>query len=405
MEFFEVKSYTETINIVQELVKGFSTREKIVSINDALNKVLAIDIFSKEDLPNFDKSTVDGYAVKAANTYGATEAIPTLLSLIGAVSMGESFDGKIIDGQTVYVPTGAKIPSGANGVVMIENSEVFGEQIAISKSVANGANITKAGDDVAKNKIIAKAGERVTPFLIGVLAGIGINKVTIYDTLRFGIISTGDELVDIEEKVENGKVRDINSYCIGALIKAFGEEVVFSLMIKDDYKTLISNLDKATKIADIVLISGGSSVGIKDYTYKAIEDICGEVKVKGVAIKPGKPTIIGSKGDVLIAGLPGHPMAAALVFETVIKKAISLARREKAKVIAYAYAKSNFPSTPGRTTCQPINMYLENGKMFIIPLFAKSGVISALKKADGYIIIKENDEGITEGRLVKVYSF
>lgn len=405
MEFFQVKAYSETLKIVGELIKGFAYKSKVVAINEALNKTLAKDIISFEDLPNFDKSTVDGYAVKANNTHGASEALPTLLTLIGSVSMGESFDKELTDGQTVYVPTGAKIPNGSDSVVMIENCEIFGKQIAINKSIAKGTNIIKTGDDVCKKTLIASKGDILTPFFIGVLAGLGVKEVEVFDTIKFGIISTGDELVGIEEKAENGKIRDINTHCLSALIMDFGGEVVFSSRLNDDYDALLTNLEKATKFADVVLISGGSSVGIKDFTYRAIENICGEVKIKGIAIKPGKPTIIGSSGSVLVAGLPGHPMAAALVFETVIKKAITLVRGQKEKVIAYAYAKNNFPSTPGRTTCQLVSLQIDSGKAYISPLFAKSGIISALKNADGYIIIEENDEGIAEGRLVKVYGF
>ncbi len=405
MEFFQVKSYSETLKIIKDTVKNFADRRIITPIYGAWNKTLAEDIFSKEDLPDFDKSTVDGYAVKANNTHGASEAVPALLDLIGVVNMGESFIGEIKNGQTVYVPTGGKIPNGADSVVMIENCEVFGNQIAVYKSVAVGANVIRVGDDVTKNTLIATTGSVLTPFLIGVLAGLGIDKVSVYDTIKFGIISTGDELVKIEDTPKNGQIRDINTHCLGALVKACGGEVVVSSLIKDEYNLLYESLQKATDICDVVIISGGSSVGLKDFTYKVIEDICGEVKVKGIAMKPGKPTILGNKGSVLVAGLPGHPMAAAMVFEIVIKKAISQIRGEKEKVIAYASARFNFPSTPGRTTCQLVSINFENGKPYILPLFAKSGIISALKEADGYIIIGENDEGIAEGRMVKVYGF
>lgn len=405
MNFFEVRPYAEAVEMTKELIKKAALQYETVPLQKGLFCTLSKNILSKEDLPPFDKSTVDGYAVKASNTYGATESVPTLLKVAGKVEMGTCFACSVKSGEAVYVPTGARMPDGADAAVMIENCEMFGSQVAVYKSAAPFSNVLQKGVDALSGSVVAKRGETLSPFMTGVFAGLGISEIEVYKPLRFAVISTGDELKDIGEEIKDGEIRDVNTYALSALIKADGHEVVYRARCKDNFDELFSSLQKAAERADIVLLSGGSSVGEKDYTFAAIERLCGNVKMKGIALKPGKPTIAGGIGGVSVFGLPGHPMAAAVVYEALIGKAVAELRGQKKKILTYAKAKINFPSSPGRTTCQPVTLHYEDGNVYAEPVFSKSGVIRPLAEADGYVMLSENAEGVNAGETLEVLRF
>lgn len=404
MKFFEVVPYKDALQIAEGLIKTAAKEEVTIKTADALGKVLPSDITARENLPPFDKSTVDGYAVRASDTFGASEAVPSIQELAGQIEMGEEYDGELLSGQAVYIPTGARMPKGADSAVMIENCQVFGKFVAIHKSIAVGGNVLYSGADVKVNSTVAARGNRITPFSIAALAGLGVEYLNVYRALRISVISTGDEIVGISENITAGQVRDINTYLLSSLIEKDGHKLVYSTHCKDDFDEIAEAVIAGARISDIVLVSGGSSQGKKDYVKPVLEKLCPKLLINGIALKPGKPTLAASLDGAAVFGLPGHPMAAAVVYEALISQAIGNVRGQSKEFI-WAKAAINFPSTPGRTTCQPVSLSYEEGEAFALPLFSKSGAVSALSKAQGYVLLDENAEGVEAGKRLRVRRF
>ncbi|MEG2453256.1 MAG: molybdopterin molybdotransferase MoeA [Clostridia bacterium] len=402
MDFFNVMTLDNAKKQVMSRL-NYLNKSQNISLQKSLNKILFIDIVATENLPSFCKSTVDGYAVRAEDTYGATESSPTLLKLLGSVVMGKPASDVVSSGKTQYVPTGGMLPSGADSAIMIENTDLFNDNVAILKSVHLRENTLNIGEDVAKGSIVANKGDKITPLKIGVLAGLGVCNVTVYNDISVYIISTGDELIDISSPAEDGKVRDINSFVLESLAKNSGFRVCGISRVLDDFDALVSAILNATKVADIVLVSGGSSVGEKDFTYRAIKRFNNDVFIKGISLKPGKPTIVGSANGKLVFGLPGHPMASAIVYKMLVERAIYESRGQPFLPKFFAETSVNFPSSSGRTTCQPVKCAFENGKVLAVPLFGKSGIISSLDEADGIVVIPDNVEGINKNQVVAVF--
>lgn len=406
MEFFKVVSVEEGKKLLEENLRDYEFETEEVDILHSLNRALAKNIYSSIDVPEFNRSTVDGYAIKVGDSHGASDSIPSILNIIGEVKMGELANKVIKSGETMYVPTGGMIPDGADGMIMIENTEKMDEStLLIYKPISQGENIVYKGDDIKKDALALEKGRKITPEVIGVLAALGIGKVQVYKKPKFYIISTGDEIIDIEEELTMGKIRDINSYALSGLIHNLGGEVVDRVIIKDDYNLLRSEVEKALDLADIVLISGGSSVGAKDYTHKVIDSFHGKgVFVHGVSIKPGKPTVMGEGNGKLIFGLPGHPVSSIIVFKTFIEDFIKdkLGVKDIGPRVR-AIMDFNFPSAPGRVTYQMVKLKEEKGLFYATPTFGKSGMISLLSESQGYIIIESHEEGIYKGEEREVY--
>lgn len=375
----------------------FFDKEK-VSLLNSLGRYTANKIISKDYVPNFNKSTVDGYAVKAQSTYGASDSIPAMFDLIGEVDMGKEVEKSIESSETVYVPTGGMIPEGADAVVMIEYSEELGDEIFLSAAVSHGENIIYRGEDIKDGDILLDEFCKIRPQNIGAFAAGGISKVEVIKNPSFSIISTGDEIKGVEEELKPGEIRDINSYTLGALVDECGCTLNGSSVVVDDLELLKDEIKKAVDSSDIILLSGGSSVGNKDYTCRAIEELGGEILIHGISIKPGKPTIIGDIDGKLVVGLPGHPVSAMIVFKALIEEVI---KKEKIKPHRMNLEKS-IHSTPGRTTYQPVILGKEDGS--VIPIYGKSGVISLLGKAFGYVIIPSEKEGFNTGDSVEVWA-
>lgn len=394
LNFFKVASVSDAQERIKTLLRGCRGVEK-VSLRDSRGRILAEDIHSQEDVPNFNKSTVDGYAVVAKDTYGASESLPTILSNIGRVEMGEEPSFNLEAGQCAYVPTGGMLPEGSTGVVMVEYSEELEDEAFLHSSVSNGENIIYRGEDIREGDTILNAGAEMTPENMGALAAAGVMELPVYRKIVFSIISTGDEIRDTSKGIETAQVRDINSYTIGASIEKFGGVVDSIAIIGDDLDLLKGKIEESFKSSDVVILSGGSSVGTKDFTLKAIEELGGEIIIHGISMKPGKPTIIGRIGEKLVVGLPGHPVSATMVFRALFEEAMTGGRE-----IPYRLPLAkDIHSTPGRTTYQTVT--IEEGKA--VPTYGKSGVISLLSKAFGYIIIPTHKEGYRSDEIVEVY--
>ncbi|MDK2799150.1 MAG: molybdopterin molybdotransferase [Clostridiales bacterium] len=406
MKFLKVLSVDETKEELTVTFANFNLAIEELDIVDALDRILAQDIVSPMDVPQFNRSTVDGYAIKSFDSHGTSDFMPGFLKVIGAVSIGESTNLSVSAGEAVYVPTGGIIPEGADSVIMIEHIEKLDENtIAVYKPICTGENIIYAGDDIKKQQLVLEKGKKITPQDIGVLAAIGISKIKTYKKPRFYIISTGDEIIDLDETLTLGKIRDINGYVLSALVQKVGGEVVDKVIVKDNFDLLRKEVQKGIDIADIILISGGSSVGIRDFTYDVINSFKGKgVFVHGVAIKPGKPTIIGEAEGKAVFGLPGHPVSAMMVFKIFVEYFIKARMGIKEHFnMTKAIMDFNVHSSPGKETYQMVHLQEREGKFYAVPSFGKSGFITLLSKSSGYIIIKDHIEGLNKGEEVNVY--
>lgn len=377
-------------------------------IFDALGRTAAKKVCSGLNIPDFNRSTVDGYAVVAKDTYGAGESMPVFLDIIGSVDMGKPTTLKVASGKAVYVPTGGMIPEGADAMLMIEYAENLDEgTIAAYTAVAPGDGIMMAGEDIKAGGTLLTKGTRLKPSHIGVLAASGIVEVEVYKKPRVAVISTGDEIRDPFGSVEFGQIRDINTYILAAQAIELGAEVTMKTVVSDAYELLRSKVEEAAEENDIVIISGGSSVGNKDVTAKVIDSF-GEpgVFVHGVAIKPGKPTILGRINAAAVFGLPGHPVSASMVFRVFVTYLIDqLMGREESIIKVPAVCSINVHASPGKETYQMVELQEEEGRYTALPIHGKSGAISLLSKSKGYIKIDANKEGIKKGETVFVELF
>lgn len=406
MEFFKVSSVEDSRKLILDEFSGYTLQSEELELEKATGRTLSEDVVSKEDVPGFDRSTVDGYAIVAEDSHGATDSIPSLLIIKGEVRMGEEAAEVLKSGEAIYVPTGGMIPKGATAMVMIENTEKMDDStLLIYKPVAVGENILFKGEDVRTGQPVLKKGYKLTAQGIGVLASLGITKAKVYKKPRVHIISTGDEIIDIGEKLDLGKIRDINSYSIGSLVESLGGELSGRVIIGDDYDLLLKGVLEGLEKCDILILSGGSSVGTRDYTYQVIEALGGKgVLIHGLAIKPGKPTIVGDGKGKLVVGLPGHPVSSIVVFKAIVEPFIrGLMSREDILPQVKAVVTQNFPSSPGKETYHMVRLGMENGEYLATPSFGKSGMITLLSGSQGYIVIREHEEGVNRGELRDIF--
>ena len=392
----------EAVRIILEKIPEAADVET-VGLPDALGKVVAEDILSPEDLPAYARSTVDGFAVRAADTYGCSEALPAMVTYAGKVLMGEDEKRVLPKGSCMQVPTGGQVPEGADAVVMVEHSEDLGDEFRyMLKPVAPGENVNAKGDDIAIGGVAVPKGTLIEPRHTAVLAALGISELKVRKPLTVGILSTGDELVDYTETPKGTEIRNINSVTLAAAVQALGCIAKTYPIVPDEEDALRAAIDTVRKECDFLIISGGSSVGERDNVNRVLASF-GEVFFHGVALKPGKPTMFAMlDGDVPAFGLPGHPAAAFYTFHLFAKPAI-LKRRGAIAVPRYVEAElsQKVPSNHGRE--EILGVALENGKA--VPLPAKSGVVSVLSKADGTITIPRDLEGLERGAKVKVLLF
>ena len=405
----------DTLEAARQKILGFAslwkfpheelTLNQVLSFGFARPKILAEDLYSPDDIPGFARSTVDGYALLASDSAGAGEAIPVFLKLAGTVAMGKPVDFSIQSGECAYVPTGGMLPAGADAVVMVEHCENAAENIAVYEAAAAGAGTALAGEDVRKGGLLLRRGALIRPQEAGALAAAGVNSVPVFAPLALSLISTGDELIPSEQNPRPGEIRDINTTALKAQALKRGFRVLSSRLFGDDEKRLEAAMREALPESDILLVSGGSSQGEKDYTAGIFNRISKPgVFTHGLALKPGKPTILGwdEKSQTLLVGLPGHPVAAMMVFELLLGWLFDKLFDRPSLFAIPAKISCNLPASPGRAVCQPVILHLKEGSYTAEPVFGKSGMITTLTQADGYIIIDLNKEGLTKGEDVLV---
>ena len=407
MKLLKVDTVEEAKNKMDHHFSGIYLNEIEIDTYQGLGRVLAEDHYAPFDLPEFHRSTVDGYALWSQDTFGVSDSLPVFLQCVGNVEMGEKTSLKVSTGKAVYVPTGGMIPAGADGVVMIEYVEILDSHtIAVHRPVAPGDGMVLKGEDLKKDSLFLKKGRKIKPQDVGALAAVGINRIKVLEKPKVAILSTGDEIVSPEEEVSFGKIRDINTYTLSAMAEELGWEVTFKAVVKDEYGLLINTLKPLIGQNHMVIISGGSSVGTKDVTAKVIDELGDPgVFVHGVAVKPGKPTIIGKAGNTALFGLPGHPVSAMIVFKIFVEYlSQSLTKQELHKeLVLQALADTNIHSSPGKETYQMVVLETVNDTYIAKSIHGKSGAISLMTRAQGYIKIDTNKEGVKKGEKVKVY--
>ncbi|WP_071461447.1 molybdopterin molybdotransferase MoeA [Bacillus massilinigeriensis] len=406
MKFFNVKTVEEAFALIDEKV-GIVTDTESCPLEKALHRVLAEDIIAAENVPAFDRSTVDGYAVFAKDTYGSSESMPGFLTVDGEVKMGEKAAHPLSRGKAIYVPTGGMLPAGSDSVLMIEHCEELAGLLNTYRQVAPGENVIRKGEDITEGERILQAGKKLRPQEIGALASLGIKKMKVYRKVNAAYLSTGDEIVPFHtEKLETGQIRDINYLTVASLAKEWGIDVLYGGITADDYHEFSTRAKELYEKADCLILSGGSSVGAKDYTTEVIQSL-GEpgVFVHGISIKPGKPTILAMADGKPIIGLPGHPASAMIIFklfgERILKKRTGENSERKPDRI-FARIGKNIPSSPGRSDYIRVQLSEKNGEWWAEPIIGKSGLITTLVKSDGIVEISSAKEGISQGDYVPV---
>ena len=397
-----VKTPEDVLALIKEEFSPLGQGET-VSLSAAMGRILAEDIAAGEYVPNFDRSTVDGFAVRARDTFGCTDAIPAILPLQQTVQMGQGADFPLNAEACVAVPTGGAVPKGADSVVMLEYTEDYGDgTIGISRPVAPGENMIFRGDDVFPGKVILQKGRVLSSADIGALAAIGRVRVPVVKKPTVGVISTGDELVPPEVQPCPGQIRDVNSPMLEAMLTAFGCHVINYGIVTDDEALLTQKVRQAAAECDAVLLSGGSSVGVKDAACRIIESM-GRLLLHGIAIKPGKPTILGKAGPKPLVGLPGHPVAAYFITKLFVLPLLGrLSGRDMTAYTVTAKVTQSISANHGRAQYHCCRLTPRDGEVWAEPIRGKSGLITTLAGADGYFCIDRDCEGLPKNAEIQV---
>jgi putative molybdopterin biosynthesis protein len=404
--FREVVSVEEARKI---LLEHFRVKREVeeVDLLSSNGRILAENIRSPISIPPFDRAVMDGYAVKAEDTFFADETNPVRLRVIGRIEAGDWSELELRVGEAVEVSTGSVMPKGANAVVMVEYTREEDGNVEVFKSVSPGENVLFAGSDVMAGEILLRKGKRLTHREIAILSACGIARVRVYRRPRVAVISTGNELAEVGEKLEKAKIYDVNSYALCSAIEECGGIAIRIGIVRDDEKEIKRAILRALEIADIVLTSGSTSAGFGDMMYRILSEFEPGILVHGIAIKPGKPTIIASHAGKLIFGLPGYPTSAMTIFELFLAPLIRelSGLRQEGKVIRARLAMKIL-SESGRREVLPVNVVATNEGYAAYPVSGSySGMVSAIYATDGFIEISEDTLMLDVGEEVEVRLF
>ncbi|NJE84392.1 molybdopterin molybdotransferase MoeA [Thermococcus sp. CX2] len=391
-EFKRLTPYKEAFELMLNDLREIDGVEK-VPLDEAYGRVLAEDVVSPIDSPPFDRSAVDGYAVRAEDTFQAREYHPVELEVIDEITAGMESGKEVTSGKAVKLMTGNKMPKGANAVIMQEMVKREGDRIYVLRPVAPGQNVAFAGEDVKKGEVVLRKGQILRPQDVSLLKSIGFKSVKVKRKPRVGIIVTGDELVEEfdEEALKAGKILESNSALLKGLVRQYFGEPVFYGVIPDDEEKIKAAIEKAKAENDLVLVTGGSAFGDKDFAHRFVR-----LLFHGTTIKPGRPVGYGEKVFIM----SGYPVAVFAQFHLFAKYALAkLAGADFRPVKVRAELTERVPSQLGRY--EFVKVWYENGTAR--PIKKKgSGIISSLVKSNGYIVIPEDSEGYLEGETVEV---
>jgi molybdopterin molybdotransferase len=385
-------------------------RTEIVSLEHALDRVTAVDVVAPETLPSFARSTMDGFAVRSADTHGASEQSPAYLELAGDVPTGIVPTVGVLPRQAVRIHTGAMIPAGADAVVMVEDTNLVGGEVEVVAAAAPGENVLTAGEDVERGSIAVPAGRRLRPADLGGLAALGLTAVTVRARPRIAILSTGDEVVPADAAPGPAQVRDVNAATIAAVIEQAGGIPLPTGIAPDDEAALLAAARDALGSADALVLSAGSSVSVRDLTARVV-DALGRpgVLVHGIAIKPGKPTVLAVCDGKPVVGLPGNPASALVVAWRIVRPLVRYLggetrrdelgdERERSAILDVPV-----PSRPGREDYVPALLTTgADGALHATPVFGASNLIFTLVRADGLIAVPLDRSGLGAGEHVRV---
>ena len=404
-EFFKVKTLETVLNY-----RSAFPRVEIekVPLLETVGRVLAEDITADDDLPDFPRAIVDGYAVQGASTFGSSEGNPAYLTVSGSIAMGESPKLTIGPGEAARIATGGMLPHGADSVVMIEHTEVIDDTtIEVYRSVAPGQNMITIGEDIKKQANVIKQGQTIRPQEAGLMAALGKKEVAVYQKPVIGIIATGDEIISVEETPSRGQIRDINTYTLAGLIHQAEAIAVTYGIIQDNFENLFEKCKSALDRCHMILISGGSSVGARDFTVEVFSSLPdAEILVHGISISPGKPTILAKVQNKACWGIPGHVVSAMIVFARVVRPFIEYiggkSDEKRKELRLQAKLSRNVASAQGRVDFIRVQLRIDGNQLWADPVLGKSGLISTMVKADGLIEIDINTEGLDKGTVVEV---
>lgn len=385
-----------------------------VGARDALGRVLAENVTAREDVPHFFRSNMDGFAVRAADTAGAGEESSVALKLVGEVFMGDEAVQPLGAGETIRVSTGAMMPPDADAVVIVERTEEKNGMVLVREAVAPRSSTIAIAEDLRAGEVVLEAGHRIRGADVGVITGVGRSRVKVHRTVRIGVAATGDEIVEPEDELPPGRVRNVNQYLLGSMARALGAAVVDYGVVRDEDAALDRLFEVARRDCDVLLLSGGSSKGTKDLVKGALERVPNSVMhFHGIAIAPGKPTMFAEAGGLSILGVPGNPAAAAVVFVLFGSVLARLREGEKlSRILATrprirARLSEDLSSTPGREDW--IRVRLSDGDAdglpVATPIRGKSVAISTIARADGLLRIPRSSEGLAAGAEAEVLLF
>jgi molybdopterin molybdotransferase len=407
-EFLTLISPAEARKVLFSHLDFSTVESESVGILQALNRVSAEEISAPHPLPSFNRSSVDGYAVKASDTFGATESMPAYMRVIGEVEMGARPIQKVESSSALLIHTGGMLPDGADAVVMLEYVQQTRDgEVEVNRPVAVGENVIQVGEDVKEGEIILAKGTRIRPSEIGGLAAFGITSLRVAKVITVGIISTGDEVVPLNAEIQVGQVRDINSYTLSALVESKGAQARPYGIVPDQAEELIAKTRKAFQECDLVLITAGSSASKRDMTADVINKLgTPGVLVHGINTRPGKPTILGVCGGKAVIGLPGNPVSALVngqLFVVPLIERLSLQKTKLPPASIQATLNVNLASQAGREDWQPVRLVQKGSNWYAEPVFGKSNLIFTLSFADGLVCIPADATGLSAGEQVDVY--
>jgi molybdopterin molybdotransferase len=406
-EFLALLPPAEALSRLMDALPNQDPDSEIVATSDALGRVSAQVVKAGEPLPPFSRSTVDGFALFAADTFGASDSLPAYLTVVGEVPMGRAAETRLTRGQAALIHTGGMLPEGADAVVMLEQTQAAREdEIEVLKAVAVGENILLKGEDVQQDEEVLPAGVRLRAAEIGGLMALGIVDIEVTRRPKIGIISSGDEVVDAYAEVQPGQVRDVNSYSLSALITQTGGVAVRYGIVGDQASALERLLKHALKACDGVVITAGSSASTRDLTADAIQKMGSPgVLVHGVNVRPGKPTILGVCEGKPVIGLPGNPVSALVIaglFVSPVCEYLAGVTKQPKRLPVKARLTINIASQAGRQDYIPVRLEQTEDECKAEPIFYKSNLIFSLSRADGLAVIPADATGVAAGDWVEV---
>ncbi len=403
--FRELVSLQKAQRLCRQRLGNHRVDTERLSLQEAVGRGLSVAVSVRTPLPHFPRAIRDGYAVRARDTFSASPTNPVVLQLTDTVHIGHAPDFVVKPGQAAQIPTGGMLPAGADAVVMVEYTDpMSADQVQIFRPAAPGQYVQQVGEDIPQNEQALAPGAVLGPAEIALLSALGETEVEVYRRPRVGIISTGDEIVAPQHEPIPVQTRDANAYGLAAACRDNGSEPILFGIVRDDADELLSTAGAALGNCDLLLISGGSSAGTQDITRQVLAELTmDEVFIDGIALRPGKPTIVAAHDEKLIFGLPGHPVSALIVFHRLVRPVIGwLIGTEVHDPTQIAQVTRNIPSEAGLTEYVRVKLRRDGDQLWAQPIFGKSASLSTLAQTDGFIEIATGIEGLIEGEQTPV---